>query len=42
MRANNEIQASGGGYIFTPIHNILSDMPPENILAMFEAVDEYR
>ena len=30
-----------GGFVFNQIHNILSDVPPENIVAMFEAVNEY-
>lgn len=36
-----EIFMPGGGFVFNPIHNILSDVPPENILAMFEAVEEF-
>jgi len=36
-----EIFSKGGGYVFNTIHNILPDVPPENILAMFEAVDEF-
>lgn len=31
----------GGGFVFNPIHDILADVPPENIVAMFEAVAEY-
>lgn len=27
----------GGGYIFAPVHNIQAGVPPENILAMFDA-----
>jgi len=42
VRANIKILAPGGGFIFNPIHNILPDVPPENIIAMFEAVDAYR
>ena len=42
VRANIEILAPDGGFIFNTIHNILPDVPPENIVAMFEAVDEYR
>lgn len=30
--------APGGGFVFQQVHNILSDVPPENIVAMFEAV----
>jgi uroporphyrinogen decarboxylase len=39
---NIEILSPGGGFIFNTIHNILPDVPPENIIAMFEAVDMYR
>ena len=42
VRRNIEILAPGGGFIFNTIHNILPDVPPENIVAMFEAIDEYR
>ena len=42
VRANIEILAPGGGFVFNTIHNILPDVPPQNIIAMFEAVDEYR
>lgn len=30
-----------GGFIFQQVHNIMSDVPPENIAAMFDAVKEY-
>lgn len=30
-----------GGMVFNPIHNILADVPPENIIALFEAAYEY-
>ncbi len=36
-----EIFAPGGGYVFNTIHNILPDVPPENIIAMFDAVNEF-
>ena len=42
VRKNIEILSPGGGFVFNTIHNILPDVPPENIIAMFEAVDEYR
>jgi uroporphyrinogen decarboxylase len=42
VRANIEILSPGGGFVFNTIHNILPDVPPQNIVAMFEAVDEYR
>jgi uroporphyrinogen decarboxylase len=31
------IWSPGGGFVFQQVHNILADVPPENILAMFEA-----
>ncbi len=42
VRRNIEILAPGGGFVFNPIHNILPDVPPENIVAMFATLDEYR
>jgi len=38
---NLEIFAPGGGFVFNTVHNIMPDVPPENILAMFEAVAEF-
>lgn len=28
--------APGGGFVFAPIHNIQAEVPPENVVAMFE------
>lgn len=36
-----EILAPGGGFIFNTVHNILPEVPPENILAAFDAVREF-
>ena len=36
-----EILAPGGGFVFNTVHNILSDVPPQNIVAMYEAVAEF-
>lgn len=33
--------APGGGFIFTAVHNIQGDVPPENIMAMWETWDKY-
>ena len=41
VRHNLEIFSPGGGYVFNSIHNILPDVPPENIMAMFETVQEF-
>jgi uroporphyrinogen decarboxylase len=36
-----EILSPGGGFVFNTIHNILPEVPPENVLAAFEAVREF-
>jgi len=36
-----EVFAPGGGYVFNSIHNILSDVPPANIMAAFDALRIY-
>lgn len=36
-----EIFAPGGGYVFNQIHNVQSNVPPENVVAMFAAAWEY-
>lgn len=42
VRENIEILSPGGGFVFNTVHNILPDVPPQNIVAMFQAIDEYR
>jgi len=41
VRRRIEDFAPGGGFVFTPVHNIQADVPPENIMAMWEALQEY-
>jgi uroporphyrinogen decarboxylase len=36
-----EIFSKDGGFVFAPIHNILADVPPENIIAAYNAVKEF-
>jgi uroporphyrinogen decarboxylase len=36
-----EILSKNGGFVFAPIHNILSEVPPQNIVAAFNAVREF-
>jgi len=36
-----EIFSEGGGFVFNTVHNILPDVPPENVIAMFDAVKEF-
>ena len=41
VKKNIDIMAPGGGYIFTPVHNVQEDVPAENFWAMWEAWDEF-
>jgi uroporphyrinogen decarboxylase len=41
VRRNVEALKPGGGYVFNNVHNIQADVPPENVLAMFDAALEY-
>ena len=36
-----EILSKDGGFVFAPIHNILPEVPPENVIAAYEAVHEF-
>jgi len=40
VKRNIEALAPGGGYVFNTIHNIQADVPPVNIIAMWEALQE--
>lgn len=41
VRRRIEDLAPGGGFVFAAVHNLQPDVPPENILAMWEAWQEY-
>jgi len=41
VRRRIEDLAPGGGFIFNTVHNIQADVPPANIMAMWEALQEY-
>jgi uroporphyrinogen decarboxylase len=36
-----EICSKGGGFVFNTVHNILHNVPPENIVAMYDSVKEF-
>ena len=36
-----EIFAKDGGFVFNQIHNVLADVPPQNMIAMYDAAYEY-
>ena len=40
VREQIRILSPGGGFVFQQVHNIMADVPPENIVAMFEAARE--
>ncbi len=35
-----DIMRPGGGFVFQQVHNILADVPPENVVAMYDAAIE--
>jgi hypothetical protein len=42
VRERIETFAPGGGFVFCTIHNVQANTPIDNVLAMFDAVREYR
>jgi len=38
VRDQVKIGREGGGFVFQQVHNILANVPPENVVAMFDAV----
>jgi uroporphyrinogen decarboxylase len=40
VKRNVEALMPGGGYVFNTVHNIQADVPPENVMAMVEALRE--
>ena len=41
VRRRLEVWMHGGGYVFNQVHNVLSDVPPENTVAMLDAAYEF-
>jgi uroporphyrinogen decarboxylase len=41
VRRNIEVLAPGGGFVFNTVHNIQADVPPGNVIAMWEALQQY-
>jgi uroporphyrinogen decarboxylase len=41
VRWRMEIFARDGGFVFNQIHNVLADVPVENIIAMYDAALEF-
>jgi len=41
VRRNVEAFKPGGGYVFNSVHNLQAGVPPENIVALFDAAHQY-
>ncbi|UCG15982.1 MAG: hypothetical protein JSV19_11880 [Phycisphaerales bacterium] len=41
VRSNMDAFKPGGGYVFTNVHNIQHGVPPENVVALFDAAYEF-
>jgi uroporphyrinogen decarboxylase len=41
VRHQCEVLAPGGGFVFQQVHNIMANVPAENIVAMYDAVHAY-
>lgn len=41
VKRNIETLAAGGGFVFSTVHNIQANVPPENIVAMWKAWQTY-
>ena len=41
-RKNIELFGDGGGFVFNSVHNVQSNVPMENLLAMFQALNDAR
>jgi uroporphyrinogen-III decarboxylase len=42
VRERIEIFGRGGGFVFNTVHNVQANTPVENLVALYEAVREYR
>jgi uroporphyrinogen decarboxylase len=41
VRRNLELWKPGGGYVFNNVHNIQAGVPPENVVALYDAAYEF-
>jgi uroporphyrinogen decarboxylase len=41
VREQLSVWGKNGGYVFQQVHNIMANVPPENIVAMFNAVNSF-
>ena len=40
VKKNVNVLKAGGGFVFNTVHNIQADVPPQNIVPMWEALQE--
>ena len=41
VRRRLDVFMPGGGYVWNQVHNVLADVPPENVVAMLVAAYEF-
>jgi uroporphyrinogen decarboxylase len=41
VKKNIEALAPGGGFVFSAVHNIQAEVPPENIMVMWKTLMDY-
>lgn len=41
VRQHVEVFAPGGGYVFASVHNVQANVPPENVIAMYDTARDY-
>jgi uroporphyrinogen decarboxylase len=41
VKRNIEALAPGGGFVFSTVHNIQAEVPPQNIMAMMETIYKF-
>jgi len=42
VRRNIDALAPGGGFVFSTVHNMQAEVPPQNVMAMIKALREYK
>ncbi len=42
VRRNVKAFMPGGGYVFNNVHNIQGEVPPENVVALFDTANQRR
>jgi len=40
VKRNIDALAPGGGFVFAAVHNIQAEVPPQNVMSMFKALNQ--